>query len=89
MEAQIAINHYELDEIMNHVEGKYISPCPFCGGHAELSHTHTVAWSIECNNCGCTLDDPNATGEDSNDIKIHRESAKRVAERWNTRFTIE
>lgn len=85
----VQLDHNTLDEAMNALEGKYLLPCPFCGGHAELSHTHTVAWFVECNNCGCNLDDPNATGEDSNDLLVHRESAKRAAARWNTRFNPE
>lgn len=85
----VQLDHNTLDEVMNALDGKYLQPCPFCGGHAELSHTWTVAWAVACQICGCTIDDPDASGDESNDLTVHRESAKRAADRWNTRFTPE
>lgn len=66
------------------LDGEEVKPCPFCGGAAELSHTWTACYWMECEHCGAEISDPEADGDDQSPAS-HMLSAERALAAWNAR----
>lgn len=68
--------------------------CPFCGmSHdLEISNTHTACYTVDCNNCGASMNGGLSKGYNGGKILtmgrcagLHALALLQVIERWNTR----
>lgn len=60
---------------------KFLKPCPFCGGRADLRYTINKAL-IECTNSKCKL-------QPSTWLHVDTDSVDKLVDIWNTRNYIE
>lgn len=66
------------------LDREHVLPCPFCGGKAELNHTWTASYWMECVDCGAEAPG-NYTGGDRSK-REHLRAAKSALDTWNRRF---
>lgn len=82
--------HAASDLLTAELEGEELLPCPFCGSEAELAHTWTAAYWVECLECEAQRSgeyggDLSDVGDPDHDRASHIASAKSAVEAWNTR----
>lgn len=72
---------HRFDAVLPDASG--LLPCPFCGGRAELTHTWTAHYWIECQDCEAEV--PGQFSGKEHREADHRRAAESAIDAWNQR----
>lgn len=80
----------EKDNLQSVCEAKQqlLKACPFCGGHAEIKNTWTIAYWVECTQCDAQVSDPKGEGREGS-YGEHTQSIERAVKAWQHRASFE